>query len=266
MNHLIIGYGFLGKALLQRYSNRQCYLIKRSNNLDFSNLRHCLINLDVNDLTSWSGLDCLRDDLTVYFMVPPSQIDLDLFPQFIEKLDQLNIKRRILVSSTVVYGKTEREVDADSEVCLDSERAKRQYEIETIWRNQSSHAAIVRLAGLYGNHRVIGRRQIEQGQVIGGNPKAWLNLIHIDDAAALLECMATLEMVSEIELGSDGAPLRRQDYYSLLARLLNFKSPKFENNSDELGRCCNNELTIARTGWYPKYSDIEVALEHCLNN
>ena len=261
--HLIIGYGYLGQALLKRYEQQTCWLINRSNKSKPSFEQHHPLALDINESSGLKKLEGIQNkrELIVYFMVPPSKVDLEQFPHFVRALDQLNIKRRILVSSTVVYGRQERVVDADSEVILDSDRAKRQYQIECEWLKDNDHSAIVRLAGIYGPGRIIGRSLIEQGNQLSGDPDAWLNLIHVDDAASLLECLAYLEQVNQIELGSDGEPLSRKKYYSTVAALLKKKLPDFVGApDDEKGRRCDIELTKARTGWLPKYTDIKESL------
>ena len=266
LNHLIVGCGYLGQALLKRYSDKTCWLINRGNKLNLSSNNHEQISLDINDSSDWEVFKSLEDtkDLIVYFMIPPSKIDAEKFPAFIEQLDRLNIKRRILVSSTVVYGRQERIVDADSEVDLDSERAKRQYHFEQDWLNNSKTSMVVRMAGIYGQNRIIGKQTIETGDNLTGNPDAWLNLIHVDDAAALLECLAHHDRLSKVELGSDGVPLSRKKYYSTVAELLNKNLPDFKEKTNDKGRCCNIKLTSERTGWLPTHTDIKVSLVELL--
>ncbi|MEM7026777.1 MAG: hypothetical protein AAF410_00955 [Pseudomonadota bacterium] len=266
LNHIIIGHGYLGPALAVRFHDQPCWLINRSGEFGDKSTQHQTLALDINQPSQWQLLDSLKeeDSLIVYFMVPPSKIDPDQFPSFVNKLDQFNIKRRILVSSTVVYGQQERIVDADSNIILDSERAKRQYQFEQDWMSNKDHAMIVRMAGLYGPGRIIGKRLIETGNNLSGNPNAWLNLIHIDDAAALLECIAYLDQVNNIELGSNGVPLKRIDYYEIVARLLHKNLPEFVDITDDIGRCCKIDLTMGRTGWAPKHTDIKASLKEIM--
>ncbi len=199
-------------------------------------------------------------------MVPPSKIDIDGFPLFLRQLDQLPLRRRILISSTVVYGQSERTVDADSEVMIDSVRAERQYQIEQVWMQQCDHGSVLRLAGIYGPGRIIGKTLIVDQRQISGNAKAWLNLIHVDDAAALSLCLAGLQQPAAYELGCDGVPLLREEYYARLAGLLRQTSPEFETSDmiNERGRRCSNELTVKRTGWRPEYTDISSSLSEIL--
>jgi nucleoside-diphosphate-sugar epimerase len=258
-SHLIIGCGYLGKRLLPLLSDQTCWFTHRSQVSD----EHALV-LDINDEGTWNNLDVLSEEkgLTVYCMVPPSQIDLDTFPSFVHRINALNTRQCILISSTVVYGNTDRVVDADSDVELDSDRAKRQFQIELTWLESNEDACVVQLAGLYGPDRIIGRNNIMQGEAIKGDPEGWLNLIHVDDAATLIKCVGEMDEPEIIELGCDGTPIKRKDYYAYIAETLDKPLPDFDTNDQArgTGRRCNNKLTIERTGWQPEFKDFKQGL------
>lgn len=260
-SHLIIGCGYLGKRLAGLLDGQACWLTHRTAQLlkaTGKSKTHSLL-LDINNEASWACLNVLsnKPGLMIYCLVPPGQIDAGTFTRFIKQLNHLGSRRCVLVSSTVVYGNTERMVDADSDVELDNERARRQYQIEQEWLANLNHASVVRSAGIYGPERVIGRNSIMNGDAIKGDPEGWLNLIHVDDLASLLIRMSELEQLEQIELACDGSPVRRRDYYSYLAELLNQAQPKFNQDSHSrgAGRRCDNKLTITRTGWQPQHSD-----------
>lgn len=266
-SHLIIGCGYLGKRLAGLLDGQACWLTHRTAQLlkaTGKSKTHSLL-LDINNEASWACLNVLsnKPGLMIYCLVPPGQIDAGTFTRFIKQLNHLGSRRCVLVSSTVVYGNTERMVDADSDVELDNERARRQYQIEQEWLANLNHASVVRSAGIYGPERVIGRNSIMNGDAIKGDPEGWLNLIHVDDLASLLIRMSELEQLEQIELACDGSPVRRRDYYSYLAELLNQAQPKFNQDSHSrgAGRRCDNKLTITRTGWQPQHSDFQRSLE-----
>lgn len=262
-SHLIIGCGYLGKRLLSLLADDACWFTNRGDNSD-----PYFLSLDINKENSWNHLDALSDenDLTIYCMVPPSQIDLDKFYSFINRVNALNTKRCILVSSTVVYGNINRIVDSDSDVELDNERAKRQYKIELAWLESNEDACIVQLAGIYGPNRIIGRKKIMSGEEINGDPEGWLNLVHVDDAATLLKRVAEIDDPELIELGCDGEPVKRKDYYAFVAATLSKPLPEFntKDKSRGLGRRCDNKLTIARTGWQPKFKNYKEGVINAL--
>ena len=263
--HLILGCGYLGRHLRQQLLGQPCWFTNRKMTAPVSAPEHRQLCLDINQADSWKALDELgtQRNMVACLMVPPGKIDPAVLPLFLDRLDRLSIKRRILVSSTVVFGQQERVVDADSNVLIDSERARRQYEIEQIWMQDSEAAHVVRLAGIYGPGRIIGRQSIEDGATIPGNPDGWLNLIHVEDAASLLLQAARQEHVANFELGCDGTPRKRREYYTLLAECLRQPAPRFPSGQEQQprGRCCNNELTIARTGWLPQHTDLRQTLE-----
>ncbi|MBL1142102.1 MAG: hypothetical protein HND53_08755 [Proteobacteria bacterium] len=256
---LIIGCGYLGKRLLALCGDQNCRFTNRTESSDINSLV-----LDINDESTWNNLDVLSEEkaLTIYCMVPPSQIDLTLFPSFVHRISSLNTTRCILISSTVVYGNTDRVVDSDSDVEIDSDRAKRQYYIEQAWLESNEDAFIVQLAGLYGPDRIIGRKTIMQGDTINGDPDGWLNLIHVDDAATLVKRVGEMDDPEIIELGCDGAPIKRKDYYSFVAETLEKPLPDFhiDDQTRGIGRRCDNKLTIERTGWQPEYRNFKEGL------
>ncbi len=269
--HFIIGCGYLGHRLKILLQGQVCYFTSRAATaVDAdTHIGHSNLLLDINQPDCWNSLQSLQNEQSIiaYIMVPPSKIDIDCFPLFLQQLDSLPLTRRILISSTVVYGQTERDVDADTEVMIDSQRAERQYQIEQLWMQQCKQACVLRLAGIYGPGRVIGKQVINEQQRISGNAKAWLNLIHVDDAARLSLCLAGLPQPAAYELGCDGNPLLREDYYACLAELLQRPAPVFnicDMNSGR-GRRCGNAVTVSRTGWHPVHTDINKSLSEILN-
>lgn len=254
-NHLIIGAGFLGSVLAKKIEN-QVWITRRQPSLITKDAQICL---DVNQPETWKNLQQLKslESISLYCLIPPSKIDLAVFSEFLSTLDDYPIQKAILVSSTVVYGQEARIVDADSEVLIDSPRAEKQFAIEQAWQKQfAAKSCVLRLAGLYGLGRVIGQRGINEGDEIGGNPEGFLNLIHAEDAANLIQTVSKQENSSSVELGCDDTPVLRRDYYTKLAELLNAKPPSFSSNVTRGGnRICSNEITKRRTGWQPNYPD-----------
>src|SRR5690606_29190096 len=108
-------------------------------------------------------------------------------------------ERFVYISSTSVYGQTQGEwVDESSPCRPDRPNGQACLEAENlVWEffpagmdPEQSGAVVLRLAGIYGPGRLLRRvEQLRSGDPIGGNPEAWLNLIHVDDAAtAVLAC------------------------------------------------------------------------------
>jgi len=259
---LIVGCGYLGRTLataLQAQEGRVYATTRTKENLP--GLEEMGIPagvLNINDPATWNTLEQQEDGkLDIYFLVPPGQIEIASLQEFVMRLSVLPVHKAILASSTVVYGNKEREVDANSEVDIDSARADRQYRIEQVWRGLGEAASIVRFAGLYGPKRIIGKHAILNSEKIPGRSRAWLNLIHSSDAARLLLSIRASRRAQGVELGCDGRPVLRGEYYADLAKHLDCPPPVFLENETEKkkGRRCNNNITIQRTGWQPEILD-----------
>ena len=219
--------------------------------------------LDINQPETWSTLEVLGDrDCRVYFLVPPSKIEVDSLEQLLGHFAMIRPERLLLCSSTVVFGKASRIVNADSSVDIDSERAARQFAVEEVFRESTLDSRIVRLAGLYGEDRIVGRHSVLAGETLRGNAQSYLNLIHVDDAADLLIRVMHSETAAQHELGSDGTPILRGEYYRLLAQQLSAPEPVFAGaDSGTEGRRCDNALTRERSGWKPQYPDCREVLK-----
>jgi nucleoside-diphosphate-sugar epimerase len=95
------------------------------------------------------------------------------------------------------------------------------------------HSAILRLAGIYGPGRVPHLEKLRAGEPLPVPSDGWLNLIHVDDAARIVVAadawLAARDAVEgpHVFCASDGAPVRREDYYREAARLLGAPSPRF---------------------------------------
>lgn len=258
---LILGCGYLGMRLLRRLLLTKSQLWATTRNKQKLNHIHHLgaaaVLFDINDSCTWGNLQVLDGvDLDIYFLLPPGQIDLTVLQQFVKLMKTWRLRRLLMTSSTVVYGSQLRTVDAMSAVDIDSPRAERQYAIEQSLGSYIDNAKIVRLAGLYGPDRIIGRQGMMDGQPLSGKSESYLNLIHVDDAADLLMNVMASETAAAIELGCDGRPVKRGQYYADLAASLVCDPPVFlEKGETGDGRKCDNRITVARTGWQPCHVD-----------
>ncbi len=263
MNHqLVLGCGYLGQRLFLRLraSGAEATITNRSGNVPalLRGERVECYAVDCSEPRSWSSLDVFRNqEVDIYCLYPPSQVDVEKFKEFAEYLADLGTRRLVMSSSTVVYPSQGEVVDANSEVKLDGARAERQFRLEDIVRSIKADVKIVRLAGLYGPGRVIGKKSIMNGELIRGSGDSWLNLVHVDDAAELLLKVMSSDRAADVELGCDGRPIRRSEYYQELAEALNCPVPVFEEaeNNTTSGRRCDNTPTCQRTGWSVEHGD-----------
>ncbi len=264
---LIIGCGFLGHVLVNKLLEQgetpwaSSRSESRTKEIQSCGVRTILV--DVNKPETWAALDILAGrESQIYLLLPPSKIRLEVFREFLSYLQRWPLKRLVMSSSTVVYGRESRTVDADSAVNPDSDRAKRQYDIEEAVRSMGCEVRIVRLAGLYGAERIIGKQTILAEERLSGRAASYLNLIHVEDAATLLLNVMSSKTAAAVELGSDGQCLTRGQYYGELARLLACPPPLFEDETDSPeGRRCDNTITRERVDWQPLYTDFRQVLQ-----
>ena len=87
---------------------------------------------------------------------------------------------------------------------------------------------VLRLAGLYGPDRLPRLADLQAGKPLPADPASWLNLIHIDDAAAVACDVAELSAPRPLYVVSDGSPIRRRDWYEGLARITGNPSPAWD--------------------------------------
>ncbi len=177
--------------------------------------------------------------------------------------------RWISISSTSVYGQSQGEwVDEESTCAPSAEGGRICLEAEALvaaWRDRTGRtASVLRLSGIYGPGRLLARaQQLRAGEALSGRGDAWLNLIHVDDAARAVCHVAGMAEPPQRLLVSDDRPLQRQEYYSLLAQLADAPGPRFtaaETETDLNKRCSNRRLRALPLDL--TYPTIETGLPH----
>ncbi len=136
--------------------------------------------------------------------------------------------RLIYVSSTGVYGHSQgEEVDEDAATEPVEESGRVVLEAERLLHELLPGAVVLRFAGIYGPGRLLRRQAIQAGEPLVGDPDKWLNLIHVDDAAAAVVAAAERARPGAVVNVADDRPVRRREFYALLARLLSAPEPRF---------------------------------------
>lgn len=187
---------------------------------------------------------------------------------------QGRVEKCVHISSTSVYGQNkEEEVDEDSPTKPSRENGKMVLEAEQLLLNADIPGVILRLAGIYGPNRLLARiQQTRTTTPIPGNPDAWLNLIHVDDCVAAVEQAARLSLPRQTILVADDRPLRRREYYTTLAKLLQAPPPVFQPEQPDpkgdrgLGKRCRNarlhQLLLPELHYPSIESGLPAALQH----
>jgi nucleoside-diphosphate-sugar epimerase len=291
---LIVGCGYLGQRVARRLVARGVTVLgttrseRRAPELAELGVQPLLVS--VTEPLTFAALKPALDaaSLDVYYMVPPGrpgnepsprQVVLGGTAHMVKQLKHANLRRALLVSSTAVYGQQHGEVvDADTDPEPVDERGKLLHEAEQFWRGSGAAYSVLRLAGLYGPGRVVGLRAISEGSPLVGDPQKLLNLIHVDDATDLAIAMMESPTAGPVELGCDGHPVPRIDYYTYLAEKLGVDPPQmlddqqaaaqFGLSADRLRRSASkaldNIITCQRTGWSPRYANFREGVDTVL--
>jgi nucleoside-diphosphate-sugar epimerase len=150
-------------------------------------------------------------------------------------LDHLppSVRRFVYASSTGVYGQTRGEwVDEESPTHPEHESGRVVLEAEgrvRAWADSRGVSAVIlRFAGLYGPVRIVRRSMLERGEPIPGDPEKFLNLVHVDDAAAAAAAALAADAPEPTYVVADDRPVTRREYYSVAARVLGAPEPRFE--------------------------------------
>ncbi|HLJ11274.1 MAG TPA: NAD-dependent epimerase/dehydratase family protein [Planctomycetaceae bacterium] len=235
---LIVGCGYLGRRVAKRWIAHGDWVAALTRSPEHAReLRAVGIEPIVGDVTAPATLEALPEADSLLFAVgldrTAGKSQREVYVGGLENVLRRAAGRfgRILyVSSTSVYGQNEGQwVDETSPCDPTSENGKVCRDAELLLHREVPEANILRLAGLYGPGRLVARVEaLRQGNlVVEGNPEAWLNLIHVDDAATAVVACEKRGAPGAAYLVSDDRPCRRREYYTLLAWLVGAPMPKF---------------------------------------
>ena len=273
---LIVGAGFLGRVVARRLlaEGVDVRLTTRDPARAQALSRSFGVRCDALDLAaggSGARLSALAEGASrALFLLPPSGcVDGDggLEPFRAACAALAGMQGAVLSSSTAVYGDhAGAVVTAETPCRAQGERGQRLLGIEQAWLAAPGRK-LVRLAGLYGPGRVIGQAGLHAATPVAGTAEGWLNLIHVEDAATLLLACLDSPASRSVELGGDGHPTTRRDYYEHLAACLGLPPPRFaggEGGRAAGSRRCDPASTRARVGWSPMYADFRAGLAQAL--
>ncbi|QQE11383.1 NAD-dependent epimerase/dehydratase family protein [Planctomycetota bacterium] len=291
---LIIGCGYLGRVLanhlIRRDLYREVYGVVRSERSG-----QALVDMGVRavmaNVTQTLSLSALRGVVTdksvdVFYMIPPGrenaehtiEAGIGNTMQILSDMSD-HVRKTVFVSSTAVYSQRNGEVvTTASKAEPTTKRTAALLTGEEKWLAGGDQYHVLRLAGIYGPKRVIGMHAVMNGSPLIGDINAKLNLIHVSDAAELLIAMMQADSTGRIEIGSDGEPIGRGEYYTALANLVSVSPPQVlddETAAEQFGlnierlkrsssKCLCNKATKERTGWEPRFTNFVEGLRESL--
>lgn len=271
----IFGCGYLGKRVAQLWQQRQhtVSLLTRSEQTSHQ-FSETGLHPVVGDVTNPESLKQLPECDTILYSIgfdrtgqhTKREVYVDGLRNALREIKS-RCRKFIYISSTSVYGETDGSwVDETTptqpqseggQICLEAEQL---VESELTGTGVSHH--ILRLAGIYGPNRLLRKIELLQQQLpLTGNPDAWLNLTHADDAAQVILKVDDSNRASPLYLIADDEPMTRQAYYEELARQVHMPEPVFDPTQPGvrtrgLNKRCRNQRVkseLALQWQFPNY-------------
>ena len=261
MKKLIIGCGYLGQRVANAWLTKQdeVWALTRSPERAETWLKAGIRPVlgDVNDPNVLADFREPQIDTLVYAVGWDRSSGKSQREVYVAGLENVlraigsRVRRLIYISSTSVYGQDDGSVvDEDSpceplaengQVCLEAER---------VLRRACPQANILRLAGIYGPGRLVARVEaLRAGTPLTGNPEAWLNMIHVDDAVQAVQACEQRGPLEATYLVADDEPLPRSAFYAAVCRRVGAPAPTFapdstspRGNKTMNKRCSNSRL------------------------
>jgi len=231
MSKLIVGCGYLGLRVAARWltAGQRVYATTRSAERA-ATLRQLGIDPVLCDVLIPDSLRSLPAAETTLYCVGFDRaagqsmraVYVDGLANFVR---QTSPTKLIYVSSTGVYGQTAgEEVDETAATEPQEDSGRTVLEAE---RHLPATALTLRFAGIYGPGRLLRRQALLAGEPLVGDADKWLNLIHVEDGATAVLAAETHGQPGRVVNVCDDEPVRRRDFYTLLARLLGAPEPRF---------------------------------------
>jgi nucleoside-diphosphate-sugar epimerase len=105
----------------------------------------------------------------------------------------------------------------------------------------SAQRVVLRPAGIYGPTRVPRWESLREGTPLRVDPDSYLNLIHVDDLATVIDVVADAEGPSPLYCVSDGHSPTRREYYETIAEWMHWRPPTFDIPSPRQNRSEGNK-------------------------
>ena len=239
MSCLIFGCGFLGLPVAKRWveSGHRVHAVTRKVDRQ-EEFNQFGLHPVVADVTKIESLDSLPSaDVVLVAVGMDRSVYSDVNEVYVNGLKNVlaslgdGVKHLIYVSSTGVYGNFDGEwVDEESptdpqrpggKACLVAEQLIRESKF-------GSRSTILRFAGIYGPGRVPTKATVQSRDWKKLTSAGYLNLIHVDDGAAIIDLVANSEPGGETFLVCDGNPVLRRDYYSFMAQCFGMEAIPWE--------------------------------------
>lgn len=237
---LIFGYGYLGEPVARLWSDegRSIHVVTRSSDRA-AKIESPLLPIVANVTDAATLADLPSVDTVLFAVGYDRKSDKSIEEVYIDGVRNTlaalpaDIGRLIYISTTGVYGDAGGEwIDEQTPTAPTRAGGKASLAAEQLIRNSpfADRAVILRLAGIYGPERLPYLKQLKANEPIEAPQSGHLNLIHVHDAARIVQLLAAPSRNIAGPLTycvSDGNPVLRGDYYREVACLLGAPAPKF---------------------------------------
>ncbi len=239
MQDLIVGYGYVGKQLSCLLQSKNIEHTITSRNATAPATTSCnAITLDLDKPIGPTSA------LRIWYFVPPhKELEVDRrLSYFLDSLETTTKTRRIVyISTTGVYGDCNGEwVDETRPVHPATARSRRRVDAEgqlIQWsRQQQNECVILRVAGIYGPHRLPIARLEKKLPMIAENEAPWSNRIHVEDLTEICFEAMTRAKKNEIMNVADSEPSNMAHYFNQVADIANLPRPPIINLKEHNGQ------------------------------
>jgi len=272
---LVVGCGYLGERVARRWREAGDRVLavtrreSRARDLAAAGLEPLVA--DVTSATAWEAAP-LPDRLdTVFWGVgfdrapgyDPRAVHVAGLRRLLDALPEGT--RVILASSTGVWGHDAGDVVDERtppRPARDSGRVLVEAE-EVLRTHRLGPGVALRFAGLYGPDRLPRLADLRAGVPIAADPDSWLNLVHVDDAARVVTTVAAAAAPRPLYVVSDGRPVRRREWYGVLARLVGAPPPTWDAAAPRTrgaDKRVDPALLLGELGFRPAHPDALAAL------
>ena len=259
----IIGCGWLGFPLAKLLLNKN-YLIKGS-----STSKEKLLELKSNKIDPYyieitekgiiGDIDSFLDEIDVLIInIPPKikSLPSENYSKKIQlianKAEKRLIDKIIFISSTSVYGSNQGKINSSTNPIPSSKNGVEILQSEKII-SKNKNCTIIRFGGLIGNNRHPVYSLTKKNQVL--NPKAPINLIHLEDCIQIIYSIILKEVWGKICLGVSPYHPTRENYYNTKCEALGLKRINFVNDTT-----INKEVTDSKILKELNYNFIQLNL------
>lgn len=251
----ILGCGWLGTALGKSLL-RKNYKVKGSvtttpsyNTLEMTGISAFYVKATAQSLEVDFNSFFNTDVLVVAF--PPTRTDTveDSFPKQVEqvaaKVEELNIKKVIFISSTSVYESKNKEVKEGNEGTPEKASGRALLKAEKLLLdNPAFQTTVIRFGGLIGYDRNPARFVQNRKTPVMNAP---VNLIHRDDCINIITKIIEKNIWGEVFNAASPEHPEKNEFYSKSAKISELPVPVFSSdkenykiiNSDKLIRALN---------------------------